>query len=273
MSDKTWNDVPGMYTRVPTRGQFKGSRVLCGRVWVQAHGRFRHFILGTELKKSTNRLREIQLDPLVAGEGKKRAAVKRLTFGAVLDAFLKGYRTRGRDRPPRAAAQGRGRVLRREGRQRDRLGGVDRYLAMRRSLRRKKDGERKVSECSLKKEITSIGTMYRWARRRALVPSNPVAEYEKPKEPNGRVKTVLTSEQEAALQGKCAPWLWAVVEWALYCPMRIGEILALEWRAVDRTAQVIHVEGMKTTTRSIPLNLSRRLTDVLARRRAQMEAD
>jgi len=50
---------------------------------------------------------------------------------------------------------------------------MDRYLAYRRNIRRKSDGERKLSESSLRKEIIATATCFKWAKRNRYVSSNP----------------------------------------------------------------------------------------------------
>ena len=275
MGEKAWvKGKGGIFARTPTRGPWSGQRVYCARVWVRSLHRFRYFTLGAKLKAAQTRLSVIKADPDKALKERQERAPALATFGQVLDAFLAGYRSRGgTDYYRQVLKSARGYFG--DGPVTDlTTAGLDGYLEQRRSLTRNNDGERKVGESSLRKELIALGTCLKWAKRRALVPQNPVADYERPKDPGQGTPSVLSSEQEQALQAKCAPWLGDVVEWALYSGMRLGEITRLSWRGIDRKGSVIHVEGTKTgKSRTIPLGLSLRLSAVLARNPQRTDTD
>jgi integrase len=266
MSEKRWTETPGMYVRTPTRGKFKGAPVYCGRVWVKSLGTFKHFTLGTEKKAATKRLHQVQLDPEAALQQRAQGAVRSLTVGAVLEEFIKGYRTRGGNDCRR--------ILRAILKHFEDVpaatlttAAVDRYLEARRALRRKSDKGRKVGESTLRKEIIAFNLALTWAKRRALVPQNPLAEYETPQEPGGREARALTLDEEKATLDLLPPLERDVVEWAIYTGMRRGEILGLTWPRIDRARGTVHVVGTKTgKARVVPLSLSGKLAAILERR-------
>ncbi len=267
MGDKMWVEGKGgIFVRVPTRGPWKGQRVYCARLWVRSLRAFRYFTLGAELRPAERRLSKFKADPERALKERRERAPVLVTIGKVLDAFLAGYRSRGGTDYYRHVLKSVRAFFGERPVTELTTAGLDRYLEYRRSLVRENDGERKVGESSLRKELIALGTCLKWAKRRALVPQNPVAEYERPREAGQGTPSVLSSEQEQALQAKCVPWLADVVEWALYSGMRLGEIAHLTWRGIDRKGGVIHVEGTKTgKARTIPLGLSERLSALLAR--------
>lgn len=127
-------------------------------------------------------------------------------------------------------------------------------------------GRRKVSEATLRKEVVALGTVFRWAKRRGLVATNPLAEYDKPKGPGEHGIVVLSPDQEDALLAFLPALERDVIEWALYSGMRRGEVLALSWSGIDRARGAVHVVGTKTgKARVVPLSLSERLPAILDR--------
>ena len=158
----------------------------------------------------------------------KTQRLVRPAFGSLIDRFLAKHRSRGGTdyyahitKPLRAhfgntpvaeiAAQA-----------------LDGYLAKRRTEKVQKgerEGERKVGESTLRKEIIAAGTVLRWGKQRGLVAHNPVDDYGKPKEPAERNIVVLSPEQEEVLERNCPPRTWDCVEWALYSGMRRDEFL------------------------------------------------
>jgi integrase len=280
MSAKRWiEDVSGMYIRTPMRGAFKGQEVFCGRVWVTSHGKFRHFVLGTQKRKAEKRLLEIKVNPEAALQEKKKRTVVAVTFEQLVTDFLSKYRSRG----------GSSYYLRIFKASREHFGetpvaeinanALDRYLQKRRTEKTKGvarmidkkivmvgAGRRKVNESSLRHEVISLGTMFRWARQRGIVDVDPVRDYEKPKAPGRREIAILSPEQEEAVRAVCPAWAWDMVEWNLYTGVRQDEGRLQSWRNIDRANGIVHVIGSKTgRVRTVPINLSTRIEAILDR--------
>lgn len=279
MSKKTWHG-DGIYSRTRRRKSGEPMEVFYGRVWIKSRRGFAYFKLATTPRQAERKMREILGDPEGALADRQRRHARVPTFGEVLDSFLAKYRSRGGTRYYRTITRGVSEQfgelpITEIGPQR-----LDAYLEARRAETTKGTGRRRLSESTLRKEIVSLGTVFQWARRRGLVNINPIADYEKPKEPSERTIAVLSAEQEKALRVHVPPWVWEVIEWALYSGMRLGEILSLRWRELDRTREldrargVIHVAGGKTgRSRTVPLHVSEKLSAILERRPHHIGSD
>jgi integrase len=277
----------GIYSKTRQRRNGRPLEVFFGRVWVPTERRFCYFRLGTTPAQAERKMRTLLGDPEKAVAERRQKKARVLTFGELLGQFLEKYRSRGDTKY----------YLQVTKRLREHFGStrvteitpqaLDRYLVAARTERTKGGtryidgaklkipaGERRISESTLRKQVIALGTVFRWAKRRGIMRENPIADYEKPKEPSERTIAVLSAEQEQALRAACAPEVWDVVEFALYSGMRLGEVLRLRWRDLDQAQGVIHT-GSKTAraARAVPLNVSARLSAVLARRRRQVETD
>jgi integrase len=282
MSEKTWYEG-GIYSLKRKRD---GRETFYGRVWIPSRRGFAYFRLGTTPRQAERKMREVMGDPEKALAERRQRKQKVHTFGALLDEFLAKYRSRGGTDYYQAVTK----------RLRGHFGqkpvteitpqALDRYLAAARAEVTKggvrymdgaklkiPSGERRISESTLRKQIIALGTIFKWARRRGLVRENPIADYEKPKEPGERTIAVLSAEQEQALKAACAPDVWDVVEWALYSGMRLGEVLRLRWRDVDPESGVVHTGSKTGRSRKIPLDVSPVLRPILERRRRRVEDD
>jgi len=83
--------------------------------------------------------------------------------------------------------------------------------------------------------------------------ASPAARVKKFKEPPGRVR-YLTRDEAVRLIAVCSDELRPVVV-ALYTGIRLGEILALEWRHVDlKRRQLRVVDSKNNETRVVPMN-------------------
>jgi integrase len=229
----------------------------------------RYWALGTSERRARQRWHAVLAD--VEAAAARRDAERRHrrqgSFEVLVKAFLGSYRTRSGKSPdyhecvlmaPLAAfgslppAKINAAVL-------------DRYLDDRRMLHWK-DGSRRLSESTLRKECIVIGTVFRWAKRRGLVQENPLADYEKPKNSGEPSLVALSPEQEVALLSFLPPLERDVVEWAIYTGMRLGEFRSLSWSNIDLARGHVHVEGTKTNKmRTIPLAISERLPAILVR--------
>jgi integrase len=280
MSAKRWiENVSGMYVRVPSRGAFKGQEVYCGRVWVKSHGKFRHFVLGTGKRAAEKRLNEIKVNPEAALEEKRKRAVVAVTFKDLVADFLSKYRSRGGTRFYHSILKAPGEHFGETPLPEINASAVDRYLQGRRSektigvARGKGEqrvmvgaGRRKVSESTLRHELIALGTMFKWARARGIMDSNPLADYKKPAAPGRREIAILSPEQEQAARAVCPAWAWDVVEFCLYTGVRQDEGRLQSWKNIDRGNGVIHVVGSKTNRiRNVPMNLSAKIGAILDR--------
>ena len=112
---------------------------------------------------------------------------------------------------------------------------------------------RAVSSSTLRKNLTALATIFKWAARWGVIEVNPAADLEKPSEPKRRTRYLDPGEWRR-LQTAAPPWLKPMLSMAISTGMRLGEIVQLTWAHVDRQAGVIHVpENTKTGTRAIPL--------------------
>lgn len=108
----------------------------------------------------------------------------------------------------------------------------------------------------MRKDLASLGKLFRWAEARGYVQGNPAApeRVSRPAEPKAH-RGYLTDDQEAALLAVCDPWLSRVVRWAIGTGMDRSEVLSLSWDAIDTQAGVITAPRSKTgTDRRIPIN-------------------
>ncbi len=269
MSNIKWHG-DGIYSRTRKRGVARQG--FYGRVWFPTERKFRHFKLGTTLPQAKRRMKRIEGDPEQALADRNRKHVKVLSFEALRKEFLAKYRSQDSSYysdVTKALVEYLGETP---------VAGItvqklDHFIMKRRDLKKKKHPEeRRVSDATLRKEITALGTILRWAKRRGLVEANLVADYEKPKDPAGRTIAIIILEQEEALLG-CAPQdLRDFIEWALYSGMRRGEIFKLRHEGIREG--LIHT-GSKTRkqARTVPLNVSARLGEILRRRPRRLGSD
>ena len=83
---------------------------------------------------------------------------------------------------------------------------------------------------------------------------NPVALVSMEKENNKRDRWLIQDEEQRLLI-QCAPWLCAVVMFALHTGMRMGEIIELTWRGVDLGRRTVTIFRSKNgERRTIPIN-------------------
>ena len=174
MSAKKWiKGSGGMYTKTPVRGARAGKICYWARVWIKSRKEFAHFFLGLTPKQADRRMHKILGDPEAALVERQRQQLVVPTFGEALDGFLREYRSRGEtnyyhditkapreffgDRPLTEVTSV----------------ALDDYVKRRRSVTRKGDGGRKVSESSIRKELIALGTFFKWAKRKGYVHNNP----------------------------------------------------------------------------------------------------
>ena len=125
--------------------------------------------------------------------------------------------------------------------------------------RREADFERrrghKISDSTMRKNLTVLATMFKMAVRWGLLEVNPAAGLEKPAEPHHRIR-YLTRDEWRRLEEQAPPWLCPIITLAVSTGMRRKEITNLCWDDVDFERRLIYVsENNKTGLgRYIPMN-------------------
>jgi len=98
---------------------------------------------------------------------------------------------------------------------------------------------RPIAETTGNRYLTSLGSVYKWARRRRLLPRgfvSPTRGVERAPANNTRVRYLDVAERERLLAVcRVAPWgrLYLLVLMAITTGARRGELLALRWRDLD----------------------------------------
>ncbi|WP_447601037.1 tyrosine-type recombinase/integrase [Nitrospira sp. Nam80] len=101
---------------------------------------------------------------------------------------------------------------------------------------------------TLKKAFNLAVREWEWCQK------NPVLSVSMEREPIGRDRW-LTLEEEERLLSACPPWLRQIVLFALGTGLRMGEILAITWRAVDLSRRTVTVVRSKNgERRTLPIN-------------------
>ena len=117
-----------------------------------------------------------------------------------------------------------------------------------------------LSGASVVKELNSLAHVLDVAIKDwgLTLPSNPAKLVRRPPVARGRTRCLLPGE-EAKLMAACeasnAPMLAPIVRLAIATGMRMGEMLALEWRYVDMAQRVATLPDTKTgDVRQVPLS-------------------
>jgi integrase len=269
MSDKI-DHGGGIYSRVCKRAPGgKPLEVFYGRVFFKAEGRSRYFRLGTALKAAQKRMHTILGDPEAAlkeREARSKPAPKRLSVGELIDAFLAGYTPRGDSGFYGHASES----------WREHFGDVDAATVTRAMVEDYRDALARdgASASTIRSYLTALGTCYRWAKVRGLLPDNPALDWRvkgegvtRPPKPDREVD-VLSRDEEKTLLAAADPAARIMIRLFIESGMRQGgrgdgeEGLNLKWPQVDRAGGAILIPKSKTgRARAIPLNA--RLTAVL----------
>ncbi len=273
MSEKRWiKGGGGMYATIPTRGPQKGEETYHARIWVKEERRFRHFFLGTTLKAAKKKMGAIYSDPVAALDERlkkqqARAAEKpALKFKDLVEIFLAEYRSRGGS-DHYASRSKAWLAFFGPDKEQDRPGwfvkdidfaAVEAFREFRRRaiyrVGKKGKSLRSIGDSTLRKDLLSLSTLFRWAMRRGLAERNPVQNVTKPPEPDREV-TVLSPDEETALLQKADAETRVMIALFLASGMRRGEGLSLKWSQVDRAGGALLIHKSKTgKARAIPFN-------------------
>lgn len=117
-----------------------------------------------------------------------------------------------------------------------------------------------VKADTVRRELTIIRHVIEVARREWAIPmpSNPVAQIDKPPQSPPRERRLAPHELDLLLQGCTAsrnPLLQPVMLFAIETGMRRGEILSMRWASLNDELSALHIPDTKTgTPRTIPLS-------------------
>jgi integrase len=122
-----------------------------------------------------------------------------------------------------------------------------------------------VKPATINRELTTLKKAFNLARREwEWCSDNPVTRVSMEKENNARDRW-LTRHEQARVLAPAAEWLRDIVIFAVNTGLRMGEILALTWGAVDFSRRTLMVLRSKNgERRTIPLN--RTVLEILAKR-------
>lgn len=112
-----------------------------------------------------------------------------------------------------------------------------------------------MAPATINRELSNLKKAFNLAMREwEWCEKNPVARVSMEKENNKRDRW-LSEDEEQRLVIECAPWLCAVVTFALHTGMRMGEIIELTWRGVDLGRRTVTIFRSKNgERRCIPVN-------------------
>jgi len=108
---------------------------------------------------------------------------------------------------------------------------------------------------TLNRERQFLSQVLGMAKRRRLIPENPVEFVPKLREDNARTR-VFSPAEETAILGEAPEFLRPIFTFALNTGMRLGEIVNLKWDAVDRQKGWLYVGSDSKThaPRQVPIN-------------------
>lgn len=143
---------------------------------------------------------------------------------------------------------------------------------------------------TLRKVRSAAALVFGWAERRRMIRWNPARHVELPPaadtKPPRRIEALTLSEAQHLIAAASGHRLQALLEMALTCGMRPGELLGLEWRSVDLTGGTITIRqslkwhdgqptigSTKTGKVRRPLSISPELVTSLIEHRRRQDAE
>jgi len=245
MSGKKWYG-DGIYSRTRQRKNGKPLEVFYGRVWFPTLRRFRYFKLGTTPNQAETKMRRILGNPEAALAEREKKHIVVPTFGKALDRFLQEYRSRGGTDYYSAVTKAPREFFGERPLTDVTSVALDGYIKERRSLMRQRDGQRRVSESTIRKEVIALGTFFKWAKRKDYVHANPADAESLPRpkdEFDPQSIRWLTDDELIALRAASAPWLRNVIGWATETGMDKGKVRRLRWQELDLDRVDGRIEG------------------------------
>ena len=265
----------GLFAATLNRGPRAGRMAYYGRVWIKSEGRVRYFALkGSTEPQARKHLGAIGLDPekeLREREARKatRTAGPALTFAALADAFLAGYRGSMKGHRNGLRTNYYAHVAKSwkayfKGAAAD-VARAD-VEAYRDHLRREGYGD-----STTRKYVGTVGTLYRWGIKAGMVKANPADGVDRPPEPDGLID-ILTRDEEPRFLEHLDDDHRLACELYLAGGFRLTEGLDLRWGQVNRGSGEILIHASKTNRpRAVPLNGT--LAGILARALARLRSD
>jgi integrase len=106
---------------------------------------------------------------------------------------------------------------------------------------------KRANPSTVRKDLVSFGTMFRWAVGKNLCSENPAdpIRVKRPSEPASR-EVFLTDEQVEQLKECCPKDVRRLVSWLVESGMRLSEPLKLRWKDLDTRTGWIYVSPGKT---------------------------
>lgn len=114
-----------------------------------------------------------------------------------------------------------------------------------------------VAPATVVKELNLLRVLIDYAIRDMGIhlPSNQARIVKNPKVANARERVFMDGEEERLFAAMSNPKLVSISKLALETAMRLGELLAIEWRDIDLKHRTLHIPKTKTDkTRTIPLS-------------------
>lgn len=140
------------------------------------------------------------------------------------------------------------------------------------------DRLKEVAPSTINRDLNLISAVFTHAMKewRAPLPSNPVHDIKRPKNPKARTRRVSQKERDsiaewlgwdmASRPGTQREWVAFAFFFALETAMRKGEILSLTWADVHLKESYVHLSSTKNgEERDVPLSSSARTLLLLAR--------
>lgn len=232
---------------------------------------------GTTLTQAKKLLR-VRLGEVDAGtyrnpkkEARKAEAERGPTFGEFADRFLREYAASRRSdyyaqrlRPADSAKEKPAGPIRAyfEGRYIRVLAPAD-LDAYRLARANEKHRGEPLSPSTVRKDLTLLGTVLKYAKRCGVIATNPAADLEKPKEPEPQGRP-LTVEEWGKIAELLTPTRRALSVFALATGTRLREVVGLRWSDVDARGGFVYFSPENKTERSKRVRIGAAANLVLA---------
>lgn len=133
-------------------------------------------------------------------------------------------------------------------------GDIERYVLDRRESFMSK-WKKRISDSTIRKELTALGTVFRAAIRWKVATLNPTSEVRKPQEPGHRTMFLEDTAQWIRLLAELPPWLRPIATVGVGTGLRLKEIVGLQWTDIDRRGAMLYVRPENKTGkgRHVPL--------------------
>lgn len=87
-----------------------------------------------------------------------------------------------------------------------------------------------------------VQAMFRQARKSRLIQYDPAEDLELPKAPKGTHRSITAPERAAIIEVAKQHYAGLYVLLLLYCGLRPGEAIALQWKDIDMNKHLVHVQ-------------------------------